>query len=207
MENKGCTTRVDTNTFCSHVMIPSAYGLRLAERERARQRERHPQICNTLYSLIQSTAVWTNKWWLHPPLCQLSCLVPYFLEWLHLFVLNKTIKAHLKRLRWEGGGLSPSISISRTSWLSLAKSRISIQNVTLDVRRMLTDYNWGIHKETASGSRGITALHLMRTQPKCQTRGSKAGCIYKLLHTKDTMSFVRHPLHQFRQITSCLTHE
>lgn len=84
-------------------MIPSAYGFRLAERER------HPQICNTLYLLIQSTAVWTNKWWLHPLLCQLSCLVLYFLEWLHLFVLNKTIKAHLKRLRWEWGGLAPSL--------------------------------------------------------------------------------------------------
>lgn len=32
--------------------------------------------------------------------------------------------------------------------MSLAKSCISIQNVTLGVRRVLTDYNWGIHKDS-----------------------------------------------------------
>lgn len=194
------TTCVATNTFCSHVMIPSASGFTLAGRETTSDLQHA-----VASSLIQSAAVGTNKWRLHALCCQLSCLVPYFLQWLHLFVLNKTIKTHLKRLRWERGGLSPSISISRTSWLSLAKSCISIQSVTLGVRRMLTDYNWGIHKETASGSRGITTLHLMCTQPKCQTRGWKARCIYKPLLTKDTMSFVIHPQNQFRYRTTCIS--
>lgn len=103
-----------------------------------------------------------------------SCL---FLKWLDPFVFNKTIKAHLKRLRWEWGGLSPSVSISRTSWLSLAERCISIQNITLNVRCVLTDYNLGIHKETTSELRGITILHLMHTQPKCQIQGLKACCI------------------------------
>lgn len=68
-----------------------------------------------------------------------------------------------------------------------------MQNVTLDVRCMLTDFNWGIHKETDSGFRGITVLYLMHKQPKCQAQGSKSRSIHKLLPFKDTVSFIIYP--------------
>lgn len=108
----------------------------------------------------------------------------------------------MKRSRWERRGLPLSISISRTSWLSPAKSCVSIQNITQDVRRVLTDYNWGIHKETASGWRRITALHLMHIQPKCQTRGSKALRINKQTAThqghKCHLSYKSESIHTTR---------
>lgn len=61
----------------------------------------------------------------------------YPLSWSHLFIPNRTIRAHLQR--WAP---------SRTSWLSLAKSCVSIENIALNVRYVLTDYNLGIHEET-----------------------------------------------------------
>lgn len=97
---------------------------------------------------------------------------------------------------------SPSPGQADCLWLKAASPyRMS----PLGVRQVLTHYNRGIHKETVSGSRGIAVLHLMHTQPKCQTRGSKARSIYKLLHTKGTMSFIIHPQNQFWQMSTRLT--
>lgn len=76
------------------------------------------------------------------------------------------------------------------------ESDVSIQNVTPRVRCGLTDYNSGIHKEVASGLRGITISHLMRTKPKCQIWRLE-GCCITPVHRKDTMSFVVNPQNQF----------
>ncbi len=154
-------------------------------------RQRHPHICNTLcYLLIRKRQCERKKLTASCPFVPTLLLSALFSQ---MTKPNRKNKSLFRRLRWESGGLYPSISVSRTSWLSLAKSCISIHNVCLDVRRVLTDYNLGTYKETASGSRGITALHLMRAQPKCQTQGSEVCCI-NITHctprTKCHLSFI-----------------
>lgn len=114
-------------------------------------------------------AMWGNKHRLH---C-LLCLIPS--PWLHLFFPNKTIRAHLKRLRWEQRDLSPPPPPpqGQADCLRLkAASRYKTSPWMSDMCWQII--TWGFIKRQASGLGGITAPHLTRTQPECQTCGWKA---------------------------------
>lgn len=121
----------------------------------------------------QLMAMWGNK----PRLHCLLCLIPS--PWLHLFVPNKTRQSSFEKVEVRAERFV-SNSASRTSWLSPAKSCVSIQNITLKVRYVLTDYNLGIHKATGQWiGRNYRAAF--------DTRPAKMSDLWPGRHTKDTM--------------------